>query len=163
MDQGGVNPVKDQGHCNACWAYTTIAILETICYKKTEVLHTFSEQMMLDCAHDESRGECGGGAFKKPLTLAQERGVMKEADYPFIGKDTGCHLDDSKIVFKLGGFSVTPNGVKLNEKKALSYLVGVGPIAVGFYAGQYFQHYTSGIIDYDDCNGTINHAGKLFY
>uniref|UniRef100_A0A2C9UVH2 Cysteine proteinase n=1 Tax=Manihot esculenta TaxID=3983 RepID=A0A2C9UVH2_MANES len=47
--QGAVNPIKDQGSCGSCWAFSTIATAEGINKIVTGELISPSEQELLDC------------------------------------------------------------------------------------------------------------------
>lgn len=43
-DEGVVGPVQDQDVCGACWAFTTIGIVESMYAIKTGILHSLSVQ-----------------------------------------------------------------------------------------------------------------------
>ena len=49
VEAGGVTPVKDQGRCGSCWAFSTIAALEGAYFVKHKELESFSEQQLIDC------------------------------------------------------------------------------------------------------------------
>lgn len=42
--QGAVTPVKDQGQCGSCWAFSTVFSFEGIYAIKSKTLQSFSEQ-----------------------------------------------------------------------------------------------------------------------
>lgn len=51
--KGIVQKVKNQGQCGSCWAFSTIAALESAYAQKTGTLESFSEQQLVDCSTEQ--------------------------------------------------------------------------------------------------------------
>ena len=105
--EGYVTPVKDQGSCGSCWAFSTVANLEGLYYKGTKVSKTFSEQMLVDC--DTNDSGCNGGLMDLAFDWLKENGgIETDTDYPYKGRKQTCAQDTSKLVpnFKVTGYEM---------------------------------------------------------
>ena len=84
--KGVLNPVKDQGGCGSCWAFGTIAALESALAIATGNLQSLSEQNLVDCTY--GRDGCSGGNIAFNL-VQQQGGIASQTSYPYSSGSTG--------------------------------------------------------------------------
>jgi cathepsin F len=173
--KGVVSPVKDQGQCGSCWAFSTIGNIESQNAIKTKpkTVPVFSEQLLVDCStgcsNEPPYGQvcnqgCGGGwqwnAFEDIMTWG---GVETEADYPYTAEDGTCQLDKKKLQVPVANYTCLTNNKTdgADENTMATFLVANGPLAVALNA-DYVEGYSNGIINPPtpaDCDGTsLDHA-----
>ncbi|KAM9488822.1 cathepsin K-like isoform 1-T4 [Clarias gariepinus] len=153
---GYVTPVRKQGSCGSCWAFSAVGALEGQLKKTTGKLVNLSPQNLVDCVI-ESHG-CNGGYKDKAFNYVRDNGgIDSEEAYPYVGQEQRCAYNKSGKAAECQGFEKVKKG---SEDALASALVKVGPISVGIDAKQStFHFYKSGVYYDPSChNETTNHA-----
>ncbi len=67
--KGAVTPIKDQGYCGSCWAFTAVASLEGQIYRRKNKTVILSEQQLIDCSSSYGNLGCNGGWYDNGMDL----------------------------------------------------------------------------------------------
>ncbi|XP_054662344.1 cathepsin K isoform X2 [Grus americana] len=154
--KGYVTPVKNQGQCGSCWAFSSVGALEGQLKRKTGKLLSLSPQNLVDCVTNNDG--CGGGYMTNAFEyVRQNRGIDSEDAYPYVGQDESCMYNPRGKAAKCRGYREIPEG---NEKALKRAVARIGPVSVGIDASlPSFQFYSRGVYYDESCNAeNINHA-----
>ncbi|XP_048576884.1 procathepsin L-like [Nematostella vectensis] len=152
--QGYVTPVKNQGQCGSCWAFSTTGSLEGQHFRKTGSLVSLSEQQLVDC--DTTCYGCQGGFVDNAIAYVQRNGgIDTEYSYPYEGSQNYCRYNQNEIGATATGYVDIPRG---NEYALQQATATIGPISIAVDAS-HFQLYNGGVFDYPYCSSTqLDHA-----
>ena len=159
-NKGIVSPIKNQGYCGSCWAFSTIASLEGQFAKKIGKLTQLSEQNLIDCSTTRygSFGCNGGvitGAFK---FILDNKGVADSLSYPYRGRKMSCIRNAPKKAY-LSSFKSLDSQT---EEELTQAIANIGPISVAIDASlNSFRFYKSGIYSDPACSAQNLNHGKL--
>jgi C1A family cysteine protease len=153
--QGKTTPVKDQGQCGSCWAFSATETVESanlICGKGQGVI--LGPQEIVDC--DTSDSGCNGGDPQEALGWVQQQGGQDlESCYPYTAEDGTCSSSNCQPALNIN--SVTP--VPGDEGSIYQYLTKA-PLSICCDA-EPWQNYQGGVLTADQCGDSIDHAIQL--
>ncbi|CAG5127922.1 unnamed protein product [Candidula unifasciata] len=159
-DKGYVTPVKDQGSCGSCWAFSTTGSLEGQTFKKYGRLTSLSEQNLVDCSQKQGNQGCNGGLMDQGFAyIKANNGIDTEASYPYEGVDGKCRFTAANVGANDTGFV----DVASKDENALqSAVANIGPVSVAIDASHItFQLYKGGVYHNILCSQTKLDHGVL--
>jgi len=153
--KGIVTPVKDQGGCGSCWAFSVVGAIEGQHANATHKLVSLSEQNLVDCTKEEGNFGCAGGwpydSYEYVIRVAQ--GIDTEKSYPYKGVDQTCNFTTANIGARANAFAILTPGSEEVLKEAVA---NIGPISVCIDAAGGFMSYSGGVLDDPDCSSNFD-------
>jgi C1A family cysteine protease len=145
---GMVTPVRDQGNCGSCWAFSSVGVLESV--NKIKDNNTadldLSEQIVVSC--DTGNEGCNGGYMDAVSDFLKASGTGLESCYPYTATNGSC----SKACADKSAYKVTSWGyvstVSPDVESIKAALVTCGPLVTTMMVYSDFMYYRSGIYKY---------------
>jgi len=156
-DSSCLSPIQDQGQCGSCWAFSSVAALESDYCIANGTLYKLSEQQLVDCV--KLCFGCNGGNASLSFNYYENHYAMSEASYPYTAKDGTCAYSSSNNTgVKTTGWT----NVTADSPDAMKSALANNPLSVAIQANQLsFQLYSGGIFTNTNCGTQLDHATNV--
>jgi len=127
---GYVTPVKDQGNCGACSAFTTVALLESAILYNHGAVYDLSEQHAKECTFEAiigTAGGCSGGTDRMIINLFSQTGARLEKDIKYVPRDGQCNCMADPVI-RVTDWHIISKGIPASNKVIKENIIHNGPI-----------------------------------
>lgn len=169
---GSVGPIKDQGFCGSCWAFSFVSAMESHWYIANGQSVDLPEQFVNDCAWSDAVHACDGGesayAAKQIVDRFGGNVPTRDAYGGYLSVDGGCYVDilqnmgmtneddvnlssttaPTESMVQLTDWAVVPSRDDVAAKHAL---FTKGPLAIALNVVDEAMYYSSGVLDVESC------------
>ena len=168
---GMITPVKNQGSCGACYAFSATALVEAMFKKKFKTDVDLSEQQIISCS---SNNACNGGTIGTALSYVKSYGLSSDTTIPYNqSSTTNMTCPSALTTFIATTMDVVNNpststnvelasytGLQGNSLLELLTALQTGPVSIAIYVVDALYNYTSGLFSASNCSGIsgLNHA-----
>lgn len=154
---GYYTPIKNQGSCGSCWAFSIAAQFETAILKKDGVTVDLSEQNLVSC--NPYGWGCNGGLWANDMFV--DPGAVLESCFPYVASDVPCI--SCPYPYQAQGWAYVNASVDIPSVEEIKQAIYTyGGVAAAVYVSHWFQLYTGGV--FDRCKKRVNwtnHAIQL--
>jgi len=153
--QNIMTPVKNQGSCGSCWAFSTVGVFEALIRQRSGAVIDLAEQQLVNCVSDS---DCSGGYASSAFAYMKNSGIVYENYYPYAGTDGICN------VTRASDFYLTRHWTQYLETSGLSARVNAVKAAITNYGpsvlwmmiyNDFYTHYSSGVYIYDGTSASV--------
>lgn len=147
-------PVKNQGQCGSCWAFSATEQIESDAMRTLGVDYVLAPEQIADCA--AAAYGCGGGWTEVAYGYVMKAGgIEQESDYPYTSgtppnRHLECTADSADNVVSVNKF------YKIDGEDAMGdFMESTGPLSVCVDA-ETWSSYTGGIMSV--CGQSVDHC-----
>jgi len=153
--KGAVTPVKNQGQCGSCWAFSTSEAIESQWFLHGNPLTELSIQQIVDCDVGRNDSGCNGGdtvtAYEYVIAAG---GLETEQAYPYTAENGQCVFSKNSVVAHISNWTYVTT--TKNETQMQVGLVARGPLSICVEA-ETWQFYIGGVVT-DLCGQNLDHC-----
>ncbi len=155
LTPGGMPPIRDQGSCGSCWAFSTVGVLECAIKIKDGINVNLSEQWLVGCATGLLWSGCDWGTTAHgwhktggKTDSCGGNGAVYEVDVPYTGTDGTCTCPVSHRYWIRNYHYVHTNPLAVAPvEKIKQALMDYGPITASLVMTNPLRAYTGGVFN----------------
>jgi C1A family cysteine protease len=151
-------PVKDQGYCGSCWAFSATEQIESDSMRTLGTSYILSPEQIVQC--DTTSSGCNGGWTEHAYNYVKKAGgIEQNSDYPYSsyqGVTGSCKVTASKFVIGVTSYTtISGSSASAKESNMASYMQKTGPLSVCVDASSW-NSYHGGIMT--SCGNRVDHC-----
>lgn len=155
------SPVKDQGQCGSCWAFSATEAIETGYYFSSGSMKILAPQQVVSC--DDTDFGCNGGDTLSAYQYVEQAGGLEpESEYPYTSgtteRDGRCKAEPSEFAVQVTGENTISEGPE-GEDDMLTE-IQESPMSICVDA-ESWQLYMGGVVDSSTCYTSLDHCVHL--
>jgi len=160
---GAVSPIKNQGQCGSCWAFSATEAIETGVYFSDKKSLLLAPQQITSCDTQDMGCE-GGDTLTAYQYVQQAGGIDAETDYPYTSGNSGmngkCWGTGDKKNFKAKITKVEAISHEASGETLMYTEIKNSPMSICVDA-ESWQTYTGGIVTSKTCGTELDHCVQV--
>jgi C1A family cysteine protease len=153
--KGACTPVKDQGQCGSCWAFSATENIESVHQIAKQQLPVLAPQQIVDC-DKQDYGCSGGWPYVAFGYVTNAKGQDTESTYPYTARDGSCKFKIANVAAVINGYKSIPKV----ETQIQSLLTSTAPFSVCVDAEEW-SFYSGGVVTPDQCGKSVDHCVQM--
>jgi len=152
-------PVKDQGQCGSCWAFSAVEQIESDLMLQHGASIELAPQELVDCTSrgaGSRRNGCQGGFPSAGYQVIEALGgIEKESDYRYTARNGVCRYSRSRAAVTVTDYHSVGQG---SESTMKQYVGTNGPLSVCVDANSW-NSYRGGVMT--SCGRSVDHCVQV--